>query len=227
MLSSCAWMVNTHLWVLIGIIIDAFKKIRDDKAELEEDIKAHCFVCNLDRFRVDQHGIGFDKHIKTEHNPRWVHPKILVLSALNDIVKRCQSAISGSCTLWLDSQIVDPDLQNRWYLFFLMYLRTASNSDLSGQMRYVKQQVWPTRGRPSFHWLPREMTLTIKDDGDEDDHLTQVLLFLLPNFVLNFSHWEWSPELGSGVGRWSYWDFKTSKHLMSSALTCSEDVSVT
>ena len=28
-------------------------------------------MCNLDRVRLDQHGIGFDAHVRLEHNPRW------------------------------------------------------------------------------------------------------------------------------------------------------------
>ena len=36
----------------------------------ENDLKAICFVCNIERFPADQKGIGFDKHVKLEHYPK-------------------------------------------------------------------------------------------------------------------------------------------------------------
>jgi len=59
------------LAIITGIVIDAFGGLREEKEAAEGDLKAVCFVCNLERFRVDQDGIGFDKHVKIEHNPRW------------------------------------------------------------------------------------------------------------------------------------------------------------
>lgn len=47
---------------------------RDTFAHLPEifwqDLKSTCFVCNVGRFQSDQDGIGFDKHVKFEHDPR-------------------------------------------------------------------------------------------------------------------------------------------------------------
>jgi hypothetical protein len=54
-----------------GIVIDAFGGLRDKKDAAEENVRSRCFVCNLDRVRLDQHGIGFDAHVRLEHNPRW------------------------------------------------------------------------------------------------------------------------------------------------------------
>ena len=54
-----------------GIVIDAFGGLRDEKDSAADNLRAFCFVCNLERFVVDQQGIGFDKHVRLEHNPRW------------------------------------------------------------------------------------------------------------------------------------------------------------
>jgi hypothetical protein len=50
----------------------------------ENDLKAICFVCNIDRFTADQKGIGFDKHVKLEHYPK------VMSSMLQD--KNCEHA---------------------------------------------------------------------------------------------------------------------------------------
>ncbi|KAJ1490157.1 hypothetical protein T484DRAFT_1778032, partial [Baffinella frigidus] len=57
--------------IITGIVIDAFSGLRDEKEAADQDLQTKCFVCNLDRFTLDQKGQGFDKHIQTEHNPRW------------------------------------------------------------------------------------------------------------------------------------------------------------
>lgn len=56
--------------IITGIVIDGFGDLKAEKEEAEEDLNSICFVCNVTRFRADQEGIGFDKHIKLEHNPR-------------------------------------------------------------------------------------------------------------------------------------------------------------
>jgi hypothetical protein len=58
-------------WSLTGIVIDAFGALKEEKEADEEDLKTICFVCNVDRFTADQNGIGFDKHVKLEHNPKY------------------------------------------------------------------------------------------------------------------------------------------------------------
>ena len=56
--------------IITGIVIDAFGGLRDEREEAEDNLKTSCFVCNLDRFTLDQKGSGFDKHVAHEHNPR-------------------------------------------------------------------------------------------------------------------------------------------------------------
>ena len=69
---SYNWLfIYILLAIITGIVIDAFGGLRDEKDAAEDDLKNVCFVCSLARFQIDQSGIGFEKHVRTEHNPRW------------------------------------------------------------------------------------------------------------------------------------------------------------
>lgn len=65
------FFVYILLSIVTGIIIDAFSLLKFERDNEITDLRTICFVCNIRRFRVDQSGIGFDKHIKTEHNPMF------------------------------------------------------------------------------------------------------------------------------------------------------------
>lgn len=56
--------------IISGIIIDAFSGMRDEQDAAAQDRYNRCFVCNLDRYKLDLSGIGFDRHIVEEHDPR-------------------------------------------------------------------------------------------------------------------------------------------------------------
>jgi hypothetical protein len=56
--------------IIPGIIIDAFGELKSRREMEIEDLNQVCFVCSSRRSKVDQEGIGFEKHIKYEHNPR-------------------------------------------------------------------------------------------------------------------------------------------------------------
>jgi len=58
------------LAMITGIVIDAFSEMQAQKVAKEENLESICFVCNVGRFRVDQDGIGFDRHSRLEHDPR-------------------------------------------------------------------------------------------------------------------------------------------------------------
>uniref|UniRef100_A0A7S0Z297 Inositol 1,4,5-trisphosphate receptor n=1 Tax=Hemiselmis tepida TaxID=464990 RepID=A0A7S0Z297_9CRYP len=57
--------------IITGIVIDSFSSLREENDNMAEDLRTKCFVCNLDKFPLDQNGVGFDLHVKQEHNPRW------------------------------------------------------------------------------------------------------------------------------------------------------------
>ena len=58
------------LAIIIGIVIDGFVGLKEEHEESERDLKSVCFICHLSRFHLDQAGIGFDLHVRREHNPR-------------------------------------------------------------------------------------------------------------------------------------------------------------
>ncbi len=68
--------------IITGIVIDGFGALKEAKEEMEDDLKSVCFVCDLGRFKLDNSGIGFDKHIRTEHNPRWYLSYLIHLQRL-------------------------------------------------------------------------------------------------------------------------------------------------
>jgi hypothetical protein len=48
---SFQWLfIYVLLAIITGIVIDAFSGLRDEKEKADADLKAFCFVCNLDRF---------------------------------------------------------------------------------------------------------------------------------------------------------------------------------
>jgi len=68
---SYNWLfIYILLAIITGIVIDAFGGMREAKEAAEDNLKAVCYVCNLEKYALDQ-GPGFEKHVKTEHNPRW------------------------------------------------------------------------------------------------------------------------------------------------------------
>ena len=62
---------------------------------LWQDLKSICFVCNVDRFRADQDGIGFDKHVKSEHDPR------MYLFFIIHLRRKSRESMVSVCTCFL------------------------------------------------------------------------------------------------------------------------------
>jgi len=55
--------------IIFGIIIDTFASLRDEKAQMDDDMRNICFICSIDRQSIDKDSEeGFVHHIKKEHN---------------------------------------------------------------------------------------------------------------------------------------------------------------
>lgn len=54
--------------VVFGIILDSFAQIRDRQAKIQSDIASHCYICSLPADAFNWKGLGFDEHIKRDHN---------------------------------------------------------------------------------------------------------------------------------------------------------------
>ncbi len=51
----------------IGIIIDTFGSRKDALLEKKEDMKSFCFVCGINREKLERSRDGFFNHIKKDH----------------------------------------------------------------------------------------------------------------------------------------------------------------
>jgi len=54
--------------VVFGIILDTFGALRDERKDIEEEIKSKCFICNITANTFQQKALGFKHHIKHDHN---------------------------------------------------------------------------------------------------------------------------------------------------------------
>jgi len=56
------------LKVIFGIILDTFGSLRDEKMEVEEEIRTKCFICGISANTFQQKALGFKHHTKQDHN---------------------------------------------------------------------------------------------------------------------------------------------------------------
>jgi hypothetical protein len=106
--------------IITGIVIDAFGGMREEKEAAESDLKASCFVCNFARFPLDQ-SVGFDYHVKSEHNPRWY------LFFLMYLRERPESLMSGVERYVFER--VWPDKEYKWLPREQTFSMTSAEDD--------------------------------------------------------------------------------------------------
>ena len=53
--------------IIMGIIIDAFGTLREEKNNMYEDMKNKCFICGMDRQIFEKEADGFENHIERDH----------------------------------------------------------------------------------------------------------------------------------------------------------------
>jgi len=73
------WLIITTvlLNIIFGIIIDTFSELRAIKENKRSHMDNFCFICGLDRFKLDTMGGGFDEHIEEDHN-MWNYLYLMV-----------------------------------------------------------------------------------------------------------------------------------------------------
>jgi len=54
--------------MILGIIVDTFKQLREENFLYENDKANVCFICGLDKLKMKSFGIDFEEHIKKDHN---------------------------------------------------------------------------------------------------------------------------------------------------------------
>ena len=63
-------MVYVVWQMVIGLILDAFDNLRGDREEIEEDMENTCFICGLNREKIEKYYLGkegFENHLQ-DHN---------------------------------------------------------------------------------------------------------------------------------------------------------------
>jgi hypothetical protein len=69
--------------VIAGIIIDTFSDLRDELNKKTNDHNNICYICGIDRWKLEQKGIDFDEHINGDHN-KWKYLYFIVKLTLSD-----------------------------------------------------------------------------------------------------------------------------------------------
>ena len=71
-----------HIVILLnavfGIIIDSFGELRAFRKEIKKKNETECFICGIERFKLDTKGGGFDRHIRLHHN-MWNYLRMLTM----------------------------------------------------------------------------------------------------------------------------------------------------
>ncbi|CAD5113406.1 DgyrCDS2578 [Dimorphilus gyrociliatus] len=64
------WLIITTIGlnIIFGIIVDTFSELRDNKWQVENDMRSSCFICSKASYDFEHHGGGFEEHVKKEHN---------------------------------------------------------------------------------------------------------------------------------------------------------------
>jgi len=62
------FVILITLNIVLGIILDTFGQLREERNNVEEDMTSKCFVCCIEAEKFQRDALGFDHHIKNEHN---------------------------------------------------------------------------------------------------------------------------------------------------------------
>lgn len=65
------WMLITvvGLNIVFTVIVGNFATLREERAELDEDVKRNCLICSKESYDFEMYGNGFKAHREREHNP--------------------------------------------------------------------------------------------------------------------------------------------------------------
>ncbi|XP_025079753.1 inositol 1,4,5-trisphosphate receptor type 3-like [Pomacea canaliculata] len=58
--------------MIFGIIVDTFAELRDAKWQTDQDMQNRCFICSCESYDFERQAVGFEKHVKEEHN-QWAY----------------------------------------------------------------------------------------------------------------------------------------------------------
>ena len=102
--------------VILGVIVDNFAKLREDRDAILEDMATTCFICGLSRSAFEHGGnegqelkksfelTGFERHVKLEHN-MWAY--MYFLAYLEDKPPDENTGIEDA--IWAAIKQIEPD----------------------------------------------------------------------------------------------------------------------
>jgi len=67
-ISFYIFIIVITLNIVLGIILDTFGQLREEKNNIEEDMASKCFICSIEADRFQRDAVGFDNHTKYEHD---------------------------------------------------------------------------------------------------------------------------------------------------------------
>jgi len=67
-ISFFVFVILITLNIVLGIILDTFGQLREEKNNIEEDMASNCFICSIPADRFQRDALGFDNHVKYEHD---------------------------------------------------------------------------------------------------------------------------------------------------------------
>jgi hypothetical protein len=69
--------------IFLGVIVDTFADLRDQKNDFDDDSKNKCFICNMSRESSTKKFIDFDKHVVNDHT-LWNYVSFIVYLYVNN-----------------------------------------------------------------------------------------------------------------------------------------------
>jgi len=69
--------------VILGIILDTFGQLREERNNTLKDTISKCFICQIEAERFQRESLGFKNHIKHEHN-MWQYLFFLIHLSLKE-----------------------------------------------------------------------------------------------------------------------------------------------
>jgi hypothetical protein len=70
--------------IFLGVIVDTFAVLRDQKNEFENDCNNVCFICQITRDKASIKRVDFDKHISKDHLV-WSYVDFIIYLFTNDV----------------------------------------------------------------------------------------------------------------------------------------------
>ena len=71
-------IVIVLLNAVFGIIVDSFGELRARRKEIKKKNETECFICGIERFKLDTQGGGFKRHITLHHN-MWSYLRMFTM----------------------------------------------------------------------------------------------------------------------------------------------------